>query len=65
MSTLVDTIATGMNNPDCSFFVGQMIGTLSAGSLIVRVAIIYFGFKVLDKIVFTGIPYLYKNIGKR
>lgn len=60
--TLVDTIVKGVNNPECAFFVGQTLGQLTTVYLITKIALIYFGLKLLDKIVFTGIPLLYKKI---
>ncbi len=63
--SLSNTILTGMNNPDCAFYVGQSLGYASAGTLIVRVTAVYFGVKLIDKILFTGIPNLYKKFRKQ
>lgn len=60
--TLAETIITGMNNPECAFFVGQSLGYASSGTLIVRVGLIYFGFKILDKFVFERIPSFIKKV---
>ena len=57
--TLADTIYKGMNNPECSFFVGQTLGYANASYLIVRVALIYFGLRLFEKILFKGIPKFY------
>lgn len=63
--TFVDTLVKGFNNPDCAFYVGQMAGQFSTWFLISRIAMIYFAFKLLDKIVFTGIPHLFKKLKEK
>lgn len=62
--SLVETISKGLNNPDCAFYVGQSLGYGQAGSLIFRVALIYFGLRLVDKLVFVGIPRLYRKYKK-
>ena len=62
--SLAETITTGMNNPECAFFVGQTLGNVTAGMLIVKITLIYFGVKLLDKIIFKGVPQLYKKLKK-
>lgn len=59
--TFYDIVVNGLNNPDCAFFVGQTFGYVLATRLVVMVGVIYFGFKLLDKIVFTWIPGSYNN----
>jgi len=54
-----NTIA-GLNNPDCAFYVGAMAGQMGIAYLIIRVMIIYFGIKLLEKLTFVGIPKFYK-----
>ena len=61
---LAETISLGINNPDCSFFVGQSLGQATAASLIVKVTLVYFGVKVVDKIIFQGIPKLFRRAKK-
>lgn len=63
--SLVDTMKTGLNNPDCAFYVGQSVGMATTGSIIVKVTVIYFGVKLIDKILFTGIPTIYKKFKAR
>ena len=62
--SITDVIMTGMNNPDCAFYVGAFAGNITTGGLIFRIALIYFGMKLIDKIVFLGIPKLYNLIKK-
>lgn len=63
--SLTETISTGINNPECAFFVGQSLGYASAGTLMFRIALVYFGFKLLEKIAFVGIPLAYKKIKQK
>jgi len=60
--SLSETILNGLNNPECAFYVGQTIGYSSAGQLMLKIGLIYFGFKFLDKFVFEKIPIWYKKI---
>jgi len=63
--TLVDTINAGLNNPEYAFFVGQSMGHATAGMLIVKVTIIYFVVKIVDKLLFSKIPQLWKHLSKK
>ena len=63
--SLAETIRTGMNNPECAFFVGQTLGVAQSGNLILKVALVYFGFRLLDRIVFTEIPKIYKKMKEK
>lgn len=57
-----EILTKGMNNPDCSFYVGQTFGQISTIGLLARVMLVYFGIKLLDKMVFKGLPMLYKKL---
>lgn len=60
-NTLGDTLLKGINNPDCGFFVGYFTGSATVGSMIIRVVVIYYAIKLLDKLLFTGLPKLYQH----
>lgn len=60
--SLADTIDAGLNNPECAFFVGQTFGQATTGAIILKVTAIYFGIKIIDKIIFSGIPKIYKKL---
>ena len=60
--SLGETITAGMNNPDCAFYVGMVTGQASAGQFIFKIALVYFGFKLLDKLFFQGIPFCWKRL---
>lgn len=62
LESFVNNTMAGMNNPECAFWVGQSVGNMAVGYLIIRIAFIYFGLKLLDKLVFIGIPKFYKWI---
>ena len=48
--TLSEIINTGMNNPECSFFVGVMMGNVLMFKLFMMMAVAYFMFKIIDKL---------------
>ncbi|KKL77529.1 hypothetical protein LCGC14_2033970 [marine sediment metagenome] len=60
-----EIVTKGMNNPDCSFYVGQTFGQITTVGLLARVMLVYFGIKLLDKMVFKGLPMLYKKFKRR
>jgi hypothetical protein len=45
---LSDIITTGINNPDCSFFVGTFVGQLSLFKIVTFMVLSYFVFKIID-----------------
>lgn len=47
--SLSDTIITGMNNPDCAFYVGSFIGNYSTGKLILAGMFLMIVYKFVDK----------------
>lgn len=57
--TLADTITAGLNNPECAFYVGNMMGTATIGFIAFRLALVYYGIKMLDKLIFKGVPKFY------
>lgn len=59
--SLAETINNGLNNPECAFFVGQYLGQASTGKLVLYMSIIYFGIKLIDKIIFEGLPSICKK----
>jgi len=58
----INTTIAGLNNPDCAFYVGAMAGQMSTAYLIIKIAFIYYGLKLLDKLLFVGVPKFYKWI---
>ena len=59
LESFINNTMAGINNPECAFFVGNMAGSIGLGYLMFRIALIYYGFKILDKLTFIGIPKLY------
>jgi len=52
---LNETIAAGLNNPDCAFFVGNFMGNFLAMRWLFFLAVCYFMFKIIDKLAFEPI----------
>jgi len=52
---LAEIIKTGMNNPECSFFVGQFIGTTLIIHIMIGISIISFLAKVIDKLALESL----------
>ena len=65
LEPFVNSTIAGFNNPDCAFFVGSFAGSILTYMTIFRIALVYFGLRLLDKIIFSGIPKLYKFIKNR
>ena len=53
--TFADTLIKGLNNPDCSFFVGTFIGQIITFKLIFFLIGVYLVFKVVEKLVLDPI----------
>ena len=49
--TIADTIRTGLNNPDCAFYVGQWFGMWLALKFFIFFAVAYYLFRLLDKVM--------------
>lgn len=47
---LNETIAAGLNNPECSFYVGAFLGQAMFGKLLIYAGVIYIIVKSLDKL---------------
>ena len=47
---LNNTIITGLNNPDCSFYVGAFLGTIMFAKLLLFSFFVYVILKIIDKI---------------
>lgn len=47
---LAETIQTGLNNPECAFFVGSYMGAAWGAKLLFMAYLMYAIAKVLDKI---------------
>jgi hypothetical protein len=52
LTNFTTIITNGMNDPNCSFYVGLMSGQLMTVRYIFYLALIYFVFKFIDKIAF-------------
>lgn len=59
LENFINNTMAGIDNPECAFFVGNMVGTASIGFIAFRLALIYYGIKLLDKLIFKGIPRFY------
>lgn len=63
---LGDIIQAGMNNPDCSFFVGQMVGQSLTIKSLLLIALIGFLYKAIDKLAWSPVlDYIKKRLYKR
>jgi len=58
--TFINATLAGLNNPECAFYVGAMAGQFGLSYLIIRVAFIYFGLRILEKLILVGIPKFYE-----
>jgi len=59
--TLNQTIALGLNNPDCGFFVGHFTGSMYSLEFFIGVAIVWWLFRAADKLVLEPIINKIKN----
>lgn len=50
---LNETIATGLNNPECAFFIGQMFGASMTFKIIIAIVIIGFLAKAIDRLAWN------------
>lgn len=48
--TLAETLTTGINNPDCSFFVGSFMGQAMSAQLIIILLLAFGAFKIIDRL---------------
>jgi len=53
--TLGTILIKGINNPDCSFFVGTWLGAFMTFRLIVIIIIGFFIFKLIDQLIINPI----------
>ena len=60
LEDFINTTITGINNPDCAFFVGSMMGQMTLSYVAIRIAFIYVAFRLLDKFLFVGVPLTWK-----
>lgn len=51
-TTIADIIQTGMNNPDCAFFVGQFFGQFLGIKIFFYLVIFGIFFRMADKMAF-------------
>ena len=52
-TTLSQTLLTGLNNPECSFFVGATIGQYLVLKILGAIVIAYFVLRILETFIFT------------
>ena len=58
---LSEIITTGMNNPECSFFVGTFMGQIVSFKYVLFVAFVYLGTKIVDKLCLEPLISKIKN----
>ena len=61
LTNLTETLMRGMNNPDCSFFVGAFTGRLLTAQTIGAIILISMFYKGLEIFVFTPLFNYIKN----
>lgn len=60
-TTITDIIKTGMNNPECSFYVGTFFGTIWVFKVIVILFFLFAIFKVIERLAFDPFVEWLKN----
>ena len=55
LTNFTDNIVTGLNNPDCSFWVGATTGQYLTIKLLLILAVFTFLFELIDKLVIEQI----------
>ena len=63
--SLTEIITTGMNNPDCAFFVGSFYGQVMTMKGIITLMGLLLIFKILDKLVIEPCLEWIKKGGKK
>jgi hypothetical protein len=61
LQPLIENVYKGLNNPDCSIFVGGVGGVGYLISNMVKIYFLYLIFQLLTKLIFKGIPALYEE----
>jgi len=61
----INNTMAGINNPECAFFVGNTVGAMSIAYVFYRVILIYYAIKLLDKLIFKGIPMFINFVNNR
>ena len=62
---LNETIANGLNNPDCAFFVGNFLGNYTSFRWVLALIGAYFVFKAVDTLAFKPLLDFIKKSLKR
>ena len=52
MMALADIIQVGLDNPECSFFVGSLLGQWSAIQNLLMLGLVFAVFKFVDRLAF-------------
>lgn len=66
LENFTENIIAGLNNPECSFFVGATIGQYFILRLFIWLAIVYIILRVLERLIFTPfLEWIYKIIYRR
>lgn len=60
-SNLTEIITAGLNNPECAFYVGAFTGQFMALRYLIVVLIIFFVFKIIEKLAFEPFISWVKN----
>jgi len=62
-TTLSEIITTGLNNPDCSFFTGAVVGQMLVFRWVITFFVLHFIFKIIEKLALDPlITWLKKKI---
>ena len=62
LEDFINNTMAGINNPECSFFVGAVTGQALILSLLWKIAVLYFIIRIIDSWFFTPITNYVKDL---
>lgn len=65
MSNLSSIISTGLNNPECAFFVGQMFGQYTSLKILLGMAGFIMVYKLVDNLALIPLMEKIKSLWKK
>ena len=60
-TTFSEILMNGLNDPNCSFYVGGMVGQAYTFKIVITLFILYFVYKIIDKFAFEPLLNYIKN----
>lgn len=65
VEAFINNTLAGVNNPECSFFVGATVGQYLVISLLWKIALFYFLIRIIDSWIFTPITRYVKRVFRK